>query len=99
MTSVAASAGDRARLDPARRRAAAAKRALAAATVVGFAVALGLARASHPGHNAAASTTSTAGDGSSASSFDQSGGDLGLGFDSGSLGQSSGGAQFGTHVS
>jgi hypothetical protein len=98
MTSVAASAGDSARLDPARRRAASAKRALAAATIVGFAVALGLARVSHPGHNATASTASTT-DGSSSSSLDQSGDDFGLGFDSGSIGQSSGGAQFGTHVS
>jgi hypothetical protein len=99
MTSVAAGAGDRARLHPARRRAATAKRALAGATIVGFAVALGLARASHPGHHATPSTAPTAGDDSSASSSDQNGDDFGFGFDSGSVGQSSGGAQLGTHVS
>ena len=54
--SVAANAGDRARLDPARRRAATAKRALAAATILGFAVTLGLARESHPGQASSSSS-------------------------------------------
>ena len=97
--SVAASVGDRARLDPARRRAATAKRALAAATLVGFAVTLGLARESHPGQ----ASSSAGGTGQAASvstSDDQSGDDFGLGYDSGSIGSSSGGgAGFATHVS
>ncbi len=96
-TDVAAGAGDRARLDPVRRRAATAKRALAAATVLGFALTLGLARASHPGH---ASTASDGADSSSPSSLDQSDDGFSFGYDSGSIGSSSGGgAQFGTHVS
>ena len=97
--SVAASVGDRARLDPARRRAATAKRALAAATLIGFAVTLGLARESHPGQ--ASSSSGGAGQDTSAStSFEQSDDDFGFGFDSGSIGSSSGGgAGFATHVS
>jgi len=97
--SVAASVGDRARLDPARRRAATAKRALAAATLVGFAVTLGLARESHPGQ--ASSSSGRAGQDTSASTaFEQSDDDFGFGFDSGSIGSSSGGGSgFATHVS
>ena len=99
-TDVAAGAGDRARLDPVRRRAAIAKRALAAATVLGFALTLGLARASHPGHASTASTASDGADSSSPASFDQSDDGFSFGYDSGSIGSSSGGgAQFGTHVS
>ena len=83
--SVAASAGDRARLNPVRRRAATAKRALAAATLLGFAVTFGLARESHPGQ--ASSSSGGAGSGSTAStSSDESGDDFGFGFDSGSIG-------------
>jgi hypothetical protein len=99
--SVAASVGDRARLDPARRRALIAKRALAAATLVGFAVTLGLVRESHPGQ--ASSSSGGAGQGTSvstSSSLDQGGDDFGFGFDSGSVGSSSGGGTgFATHVS
>jgi hypothetical protein len=87
-----------ARLDPARRRAAAAKRTLAVAAGVGFALAFGLARATHPGH--ASTPVGTSNDTASSSSDD--GGQVaggGFSFDDGSLGQSSGGAQFGTHVS
>jgi hypothetical protein len=40
------------RLEPARRRAGTAKRALTGAAAIGFAAALLLARASHPGHTA-----------------------------------------------
>ena len=96
--SVAASAGDRARLDPARRRATTVKRALAAATVIGFAVTLGLARESHPGQ---ASSSGGTGANTASASVDQQGGDdFGFGFDSGSIGASSGsGAGFATHVS
>jgi hypothetical protein len=46
------------RLDQARARAGAAKRALTAASAVGFVVALLLARAAHPGHAAHAQTSS-----------------------------------------
>jgi hypothetical protein len=96
---VSAADTDGARLEPARRRAAAAKRALAAATVVGFAVTLGLARAGQPGHSSPAG--SAGGSNTSAvTSSDESDDGFGLGYDDGSLApSSSGGAQFGTHVS
>jgi hypothetical protein len=48
------------RLEHARRRATGAKRALAAASAVGFAVTMLLARAAHPGHAAHVQTTSAA---------------------------------------
>jgi hypothetical protein len=47
------------RLDQARRRAGAAKHALAAASAVGFVVALLLARSAHPGHAAHVQTSSS----------------------------------------
>ena len=46
------------RLEHARRRAAGAKRALTAASAVGFVVAMLLARSAHPGHAAHAQTSS-----------------------------------------
>jgi hypothetical protein len=48
------------RIDQARRRAAGAKRALAAGSAVAFAVTMLLARAAHPGHAAHVQTNSTA---------------------------------------
>jgi hypothetical protein len=48
------------RIDQARARAGAAKRALALGSVVAFAVTMLLARAAHPGHAAHAQTTSSA---------------------------------------
>jgi hypothetical protein len=96
--SVAASVGDRARLDPARRRALIAKRALAAATIVGFAVTLGLVRESHPGQ--ASSSSGGAGQTAAVSTSDDQSDDFGFGFESGSVGSSSGGGTgFATHVS
>jgi hypothetical protein len=92
---VAASDGGAARLDPARRRVAAVKRVLAAAALAGFAVTIGLARASHPG---VASSTGSDQAGSSSSSV--SVGDDGFGFGSASIAPSVGGsAQFQTHAS
>jgi hypothetical protein len=48
------------RIDQARARAGAAKRALAVGSAVAFAVTMLLARAAHPGHSAHAQTTSSA---------------------------------------
>ena len=48
------------RIEQARARAGAAKRALAVGSAVAFAVTLLLARAAHPGHAAHAQTTSSA---------------------------------------
>jgi hypothetical protein len=48
------------RIDQARARAGAAKRALAVGSAVAFAVTLLLVRAAHPGHTAHAQTTSSA---------------------------------------
>jgi len=50
-----------ARLEPARRRAAAAKRALAVASGVGLVAALLLGRASHPGRTSSSTPATTSG--------------------------------------
>jgi hypothetical protein len=58
------------RIEDGRRRAHAAKRALAAASVAGFVALVGLARESHPGH-AAATASQTAASATSSDGFFQ----------------------------
>jgi hypothetical protein len=80
------------RLEPARRRAGTAKRALTGAAAIGFAAALLLARASHPGHSASPASPSS----SSSSSVIAPAEDDGYGDDGGFTYQT---PQVQTHVS
>lgn len=76
------------RIVEARRRAAGAKQTAVAAAAAGFIALLLLARASHPGHAATATSVSTP----AQSSQEQ---DDGFSLSPGTLGQSSGGQSFG----
>jgi hypothetical protein len=71
------------RILEARTRAATAKRAIAAASVVGFLAVFVLARAAHPGHTTASQPASSTGTPATGESSDDSSG--GLGFGSGSI--------------